>query len=255
MHNTTLAGAAGAGRATEPIPPRSRRVTDAPTRMFHWLFALSFAGAWLTAESEHWRAMHVTLGYAMAGLLVFRVVYGLVGPREVRLGLLWRKLSGASAWLRTLRAGGVNWRQGQNLLVAGAVALLLLLVVPVTLTGYLTFNDWGGEWLEEAHEWMANAFLWTVSVHLAMLAALSVLRRQNQALPMLTGRVRGAGPDLVKNVRRPLAIGLLVAVLGFGAWQWNDAPAGLLPADEAATLPSHDAPKGDAPRRGQEVAA
>src|SRR5690349_2050321 len=58
------------------LAARGRRVTDAPTRMFHWLFALSFAGGWLTAESEHWRALHVTLGYTMAGLLGFRLVYG-----------------------------------------------------------------------------------------------------------------------------------------------------------------------------------
>lgn len=41
--------------------------------MFHWLFALSFVGAYLSAESEHWRLLHVTLGYSFAGLLVFRV--------------------------------------------------------------------------------------------------------------------------------------------------------------------------------------
>ena len=46
---------------------RGRLVTDAPMRMFHWLFALSFVGAYFTAESEHWRLLHVTLGYAFAG--------------------------------------------------------------------------------------------------------------------------------------------------------------------------------------------
>jgi cytochrome b len=223
--------------------------------MFHWLFALSFVGAWLTAESEHWRAMHVTLGYSMAGLLGFRIVYGLVGPRHVRLGLLWRKLSGAPAWMRSLRcasgggrSSGVNWRQGQNLLAAAAVATLLLVVVPVTLTGYLTFNDWGGDWLEEAHELFANALLIAVIAHLVVLLGLSVLRRQNQALPMLTGRIPGTGPDLVQRTRRPLAAALLLGVIGFGAWQWHGTPAGLLPAqdapiersDEAGARPPHE---------------
>ena len=103
----------------------SRRVIDAPTRMFHWLFALSFVGAYLTAEGERLRMLHVTLGYTLAGLLVFRLVYGLVGPRQVRLSALWSKLSGGTAWLRSLRTAptlaSVNWRQGQNLLLALAV--------------------------------------------------------------------------------------------------------------------------------------
>ena len=38
---------------------------------------------------------------------------------------------------------GVNWRQGQNLLMALAVVALLVLVVPLTLSGDGSYNDWG----------------------------------------------------------------------------------------------------------------
>ena len=90
--------AAGASRTSTL---RSRLVVDAPTRMFHWLFALSFVGAYLTADGERWRALHVTLGYTFAGLLLFRVLYGLVGPRQARLGLLWRRRARwARSWQR-----------------------------------------------------------------------------------------------------------------------------------------------------------
>lgn len=216
------------------VPAPSRRVTDAPTRMFHWLFALSFVGAYLTAESEHWRLLHVTLGYSFAGLLVFRVLYGLLGPRQAGLGLLWRKLGAAPAWLRSLRSGSnVNWRQGQNLAMALAVVLMLALVLPLTLSGYATYNDWGdvlgGDWLEETHELFGNAFLFVVLAHLALIALLSVLRRQNQALPMLTGRVPGSGPSPVRHNHAWLAALLLLAVLAFSAWQWQDSPRGLVP--------------------------
>lgn len=218
--------------ATAPAP--RRLVTDAPTRMFHWLFALSFAGAYLTAESEHWRLLHVTLGYSFAGLLVFRLLYGLLGPRQAGLGLLWRKLGAAPAWLRSLRAGGaVNWRQGQNLAMALVVVLMLTLVVPLTLSGYATYQEWGdafgGDWLEETHEFFANAFLIVVGAHLGLIALLSLLRRQNQALPMLTGRVPGSGPSPVRHNHAWLAALLLLAVLAFGAWQWVDSPRGLVP--------------------------
>lgn len=220
------------GAAT--VPAASRLVTDAPTRMFHWLFALSFVGAYLTAESEHWRLLHVTLGYSFAGLLVFRLLYGLLGPRQAGLGLLWRKLGAAPAWLRSLRTGStVNWRQGQNLAMALAVVLMLALVLPLTLSGYATYNDWGdvlgGDWLEETHELFGNAFLIVVLAHLALIALLSVLRRQNQALPMLTGRVPGSGPSPVRHNHAWLAALLLLAVLAFGAWQWQDSPRGLVP--------------------------
>ena len=96
--------------------------------MFHWLFALCFIGAYATADGERWRLLHVTLGYTLAGLLAFRVAYGLVGPRQVRLSQLWRKLAGLPDWLRAFQPSGsnrVNWRQGQNLLMALAVAALM----------------------------------------------------------------------------------------------------------------------------------
>ena len=47
-------------------------VWDVPTRVFHWLLALSFAVAYLTSESERYRDIHVVLGYTMLGLLGFR---------------------------------------------------------------------------------------------------------------------------------------------------------------------------------------
>lgn len=58
------------------LPLAGRHVTDAAVRSFHWMFALAFAGAWLTAESERWRLVHVTLGYTLAGLLAFRLLWG-----------------------------------------------------------------------------------------------------------------------------------------------------------------------------------
>jgi cytochrome b len=208
--------------------------------MFHWLFALSFLGAYLTADGERWRLLHVTLGYTMIGLLAARVLYGLVGPRQAGLGLMWRKLSSLPTWLRSLTSvrslaslGDVNWRQGQNLLMALAVVSLLVLTVPLTLSGYATYNEWGdflgGDWMEEVHEFFGNAFLAVVLAHVGLIVALSVWRRKNQALPMLTGRTEGTGPDLVRNNHLGLTALLLIAVLAFWAWEWQESPNGLIP--------------------------
>ena len=59
-------------------------IWDAPVRMFHWLAVLCFAGAYLTAESERWRLAHVTLGYTLAGLVAFRLVWGFMGTTHAR---------------------------------------------------------------------------------------------------------------------------------------------------------------------------
>jgi cytochrome b len=237
--SAAIGAAAGTATGDKPASPAkattqapSRRLIDAPTRAFHWLFALCFVGAYLSADGERWRLLHVVLGYSMAGLLTFRVLYGLVGPKQVRLTALGAKLAGGRAWLHSLwRArspGDVNWRQGQNLFMALAVLALLVLVVPITLTGYASFNEWGGDWLGEIHEAVGEAFLWVVVGHLAAIAGLSWLRRKNVAAPMFTGRTEGRGPDVAKHNHAWLAWLLCAAVLGYVAWEWQQAPNGLV---------------------------
>lgn len=243
MSTAPLSPPAAHGRS---LPSPGRRVTDAPTRMFHALFALSFVGAYLTAEGERWRAMHVTLGYAMAGLLAFRVLYGLFGPPQARLAALARRLSSLPAWLCTVARAlprrtveGVSGRQGQNLAMALAVALLLATTLPLVLTGYGAAHDWGdrlgGEAWADLHAGLGEAMLAIGLCHVALLAGLSALRRRNQALPMLTGRVDGTGPDLVRHDRAALAACLLVAVIAFVAWEWQQSPHGLVPTSAVST--------------------
>ncbi len=216
--------------SAQPPRPQSRRVVDATTRMLHWLMALSFTGAYLTADGERWRLAHVSLGYTLAGLLVARVLWGLFGPRQARLSMLWRKLQGLPVWLKSLP--GVKsvataqpaWRQGQNLMMALVVVLILGAVLPLTLSGYAVWDEWGGEWLEDVHEFFGNALLMMVLAHIGLIALVSLLRRKNQALPMLTGRVAGSGPDLARrNHGLPAAL-VLACVLGFWGWQWSETP-------------------------------
>lgn len=224
-------------KPTTPVAPQGpgRLVTDAPMRMFHWLFALSFVGAYISADSEHWRLVHVVLGYTLGGLMAFRIVYGLVGPRPARFSTMWRKVSGTKAWLKTIQTawgpGGnlqaVAWRQAPILGMAMSLLVLLAVVLPLTLTGYGTFHEWGGdlggEVFEFLHEFFGNTALSLVLLHLALLAGQSYWRQKNLALPMLTGRLEGRGPDLIAHNRVWLAILLLLCVLAYIAWEIGSA--------------------------------
>jgi cytochrome b len=48
-------------------------VWDWPTRVFHWLLAVCFGGAFVTGDSERWRDVHIAFGYLVAGLIAFRL--------------------------------------------------------------------------------------------------------------------------------------------------------------------------------------
>ena len=226
MNTTSIAQVSSLPQA-DPLKQKnlSRKVIDTPTRVFHWLFAFCFLGAYLTAESESFRKVHATLGYTMAGLLVFRIIWGLVGPKHVRLSMMYRKLAGISDWLKSFQKfrtlsvkdlnafTSINCKQGQNLLMAIAVLALLVMVIPVTLTGYATYNDWGWLWVQKIHESMGEFYLFIVLAHLALIALLSMLRLKNIAQPMITGKTAGPGPDLIKQEHRFIAGLLFSSVL------------------------------------------
>lgn len=225
---------------TAPIAtPGSRRIIDAPVRAFHWLLALCFIGAWVTGDSEELRYVHITLGYTLAGLLGFRVLYGLAGPRQARLANLWRRVAGFPAWARKVMSGAgslADRRQGVNLLNGLLPIALLLTLVPALLSGVATHFEWTGDWMEEVHETLVNLALLLVLAHLALIAALSIMRRQNLALSMVTGRVPGNGPDLAKRNHAAIAVALLAAALAFWGWSWQQAPS----AEEIAAMSGDD---------------
>lgn len=243
LHAAQPLGSGGGLVASSSSFSGRRRTVDAATRAFHWGFAACFVGAFLTAESEALRLAHVVLGYGMAGLLAFRVADGFWGPRQVRWAALARRLGGVWPWLQRLRqpgrAGGLRAlaQQGLHVLMTALVALVLLAVVPVTLSGVASFHDWGGPGVGGAvgaalgrlHGAAGEAMLALVLAHVGLLVVLSLWRRQNVARPMLTGYAAGRGPDLVRHNRTALAVLLWLALAAYGAWEWSQSPQGLVP--------------------------
>ena len=224
------------------LPRRTVLVWDAPVRVFHWLMVLSFAGAYLSAESERWRLLHVTLGYTMGGLVGFRILWGLVGSRYARFSNFVRGPAAVARYVGAALRGQPEHHTGHN--PAGALAILALLglTVLVTASGWATFNEVGGGWLEEGHEVAANIMLAIVGVHVAAVLLSSWLHRENLVGAMINGRKPGQPQDGVRSAWRTVAVLMLAAVLGFWWLQWQSAPAAG-PVDRPATsvtAPSHD---------------
>lgn len=63
-------------------PAGKVRVWDPLVRVFHWGLVAAFATAWLTADEV--QPVHEIAGYTVAGLIAFRLVWGLVGSRYAR---------------------------------------------------------------------------------------------------------------------------------------------------------------------------
>ena len=219
------AAESAAESATE-APVQPVLVWDAPVRVFHWLMVLCFAGAYLTAESEVWRLAHVTLGYTMAGLVAFRLVWGLTGTRYARFASFVRGPQAVLAYVRSMLRAQPDHHIGHNPAGAVAIVALLLLTAGIAASGWVVYNDLSGEWVAELHEVLSHAMLLVVGIHVAGVMVASALHRENLARAMVTGRKLGTPADAIRSAWRVVAVLLLAAVLGFWALQWRSAPTG-----------------------------
>jgi len=214
-------------------------VWDAPVRVFHWLLVLCFAGAFVTAESERLRLLHVTLGYTAGGLVVFRLLWGLVGTRHARFAAFVRGPRAVVRYLASLPRARPEHHVGHN--PAGALAIVAMLVAVTTIvaSGLAVYNDLGGQVFEELHEGAANLMLAIVGLHVAAVWWTGRRHRENLVGSMITGRKPGRPEDGIRGAWRTVALVMVVAVLGFWSWQWHQAPALELAAGTSAAR-GHD---------------
>lgn len=189
-------------------------VWDLPLRLFHWLLAAAFAGAFVTAESERWRDVHVMLGYTTLALIAFRVAWGFVGTRYARFASFAFGPSRVVSYLQSLATRTPHHYTGHNPAGSWAIYALLAGVFAAGATGLAVYNDLGGRWLEHLHEFVANAVLAVVAVHIVGVMAGSLLHRENLVRSMVTGRKTGPARDGIGTSRRVVAALLLTLVIG-----------------------------------------
>jgi cytochrome b len=199
-------------------------VWDLPTRLFHWLLAASFAGAWLTAESERWRDVHVTLGYTFAGLIVFRVVWGFIGSRHARFSSFVTGPGPVKRYLLSLLSFRPEHHVGHNPAGGWAVLALLGLGLATALSGYAAYNA-SSHLLEELHEGVAGAMLGLVLVHISAVLVSSLMHRENLVRAMWNGFKRGSPAEAIRRNGWIAAATLLALLAGI----WSAALRGALP--------------------------
>jgi cytochrome b len=213
---------AGPGDAVARAEDRRVLIWDAPVRLFHWLMVLCFAGAYLSAENDSLRPLHVTFGYTMAGLVVFRILWGFIGTRHARFADFVRGPQAVSGYLKSLLSGKPEHHAGHN--PAGAIAILgmLALTALIAVSGWATWN--GSEWLEDVHEALANGMLALVIFHVAAVVLSSWLHHENLVGAMIHGRKSAAPREGVRSAARAVAVLLLAAVLAFWWREWQNPP-------------------------------
>jgi len=192
-------------------------VWDPLVRVFHWTLVISFCTAYLS-EGELFEALqdrlsgewlqlvHVWAGYLIAGMLLWRVVWGFVGPRHARFSDFVRGPRESFGYLKdalTLRAARYL---GHNPAGGAMIVALLLSLATTIVTGLALYgadkamgplaallvesSDATIDAIKEAHEAATNCTLLLVAGHLLGVVWESLLHRENLVRAMISGRKR-----------------------------------------------------------------
>ena len=189
-------------------------IWDVPTRVFHWLLVLCFAGAWLTSESERLQMIHYAFGYSACALVLFRLVWGLIGTKYARFSQFIKAPSEIIGHLKGLLSGHEHSSPGHNP-VGGLVMLgLMLAILVIGLTGYFSIKEFLGNLMSEAHEAIASLTLGLVIIHVVAAIVMSLLQKENLVKAMVDGRKKGL-PDQAIRFPQYLIGFLLIAGWGY----------------------------------------
>ena len=202
-------------------------VWDLPVRLFHWAIVLLVPALWATHEWEL-LDLHILLGETMLGLLLWRLLWGVLGSSTARFagfvtgpGAVLRYVSG-----RGRKAFGHNPLGGWSV-----VAMLLLLLVQVGLGLFATDEDALNEGplahrvsyetarlLAHRHETVFWILVGLIAVHILAILYYRIVRRDDLITPMITGRgapVEGEAPLVPAPLWRFLLSVVLSAAITF----------------------------------------
>ena len=176
-------------------------VWDLPTRLFHWTLALLVAFQWASAEIGGFLMdYHLLSGYAILGLVLFRVVWGLIGSHHARFANFLRGIEPTLAYARALRANTAPRYLGHNPLGGWMVLALLGMLALQIATGLFASDDaitkgplmhlvseQISQILTLIHKGSFAVLMALVGLHVAAILAHRLFKGENLARAMVTG--------------------------------------------------------------------
>jgi cytochrome b len=188
-------------------------VWDFPVRVFHWLLVISFAGAWLTSESEAQQLIHYAFGYSACALILFRIVWGIVGTRHARFTDFIKGPTATWQHIKSLLVGRQYSGVGHNPVGALVMILLMILILLIDLTGYWIVKGVLGEFMSGAHEAISNLALGFVLIHVTAAIIMSFLQKENLVRSMFNGLKQGSPEQAIRYPMYLIGVALAVAYM------------------------------------------
>lgn len=178
---------------------RRIKLWDLPLRLFHWALLICVAGAIASIEIGENVEVHQYFGYSVLALLLFRVIWGLVGGEHARFARFVRGPGGVLNYLKHMKdhkGPSIGHNPLGALSVLGMLAALLFQAISgLFLTDEIMFeaplfkyiSGATASLLAEIHEANAAIIFILIGLHIAAILFYRFVKRENLVTPMITG--------------------------------------------------------------------
>lgn len=171
-------------------------VWDLPTRIFHWLLAISVFAAIATGlVGGEWIEYHAKLGIFIVGLIVFRLILGFIGGYYSRFLQFFPTPSALCQYLKG------SWKGlGHNPFGAFSVFALIALVSFQSISGLFTNDDislYGplyqlvskdfSDFITGWHTKIVYVLMAFIALHIAAIVFYRIFKKDNLVKPMVIG--------------------------------------------------------------------
>jgi cytochrome b len=219
-------GLNGSDGSNPPVTSaRSILVWDLPTRLFHWSLVALVITSFITGKAGGiWMRYHIWSGYAILGLLVFRITWGFVGGRYARFSSFLSSPGAALDYARGLLRRDMPRHLGHNPLGGWSVLAMLITLSIQAVTGLFANDDifikgplysWidkaTSDWLTRLHRLNQEAIFLLVCVHVVAVLFYLIIKHDNLIQPMFSGRKLWDGDGQASA--NPLGRAALIACL------------------------------------------
>ncbi len=184
-------------------PLKLQKIWDPVTRLWHWILATLVISNWVIGEFMSFDNIrwHFYLGYTILGLLVFRIIWGFIGPQPVRWSSLLPIPKKIIKYLKDAPKRTPSGTPGHNPVGALSVLALLLILISQATSGLFIESD---DFFESAplvgyvsssvvnsmtwwHHWLSDILLILVVLHLLAILFYRLWKKENLVKPMITG--------------------------------------------------------------------
>ena len=180
-----------------------RRVWDIPTRLFHWALVGTVATGLYLGEYRDFSTinLHFYFGYATAGLLAFRVLWGFIGPQPSRLKSLFPSPKTLISYLAKIGRRQPSGVAGHNPLGGLSVLAMIGALIVQIVTGLFAEDDGLfsegplSEYISDStvltmnsiHYITSRVIIGLIAIHIAAILFYMFWKRENLIKPMISG--------------------------------------------------------------------